>query len=335
MKSFLIILSAFVIIFITGTTLFKVMHWPGGGIMLMLSMLISCCVFFPLFFIHRIIQEKTGLNIIINILGLFIAEILFVGILFKIQHWPGASLLLIVGSVLLIFPTLVLYVIQQIKKRNQINEYWKWLFVGVFLSCFFITLGVGYTRNALISFIKSEKAILASNANIKIQNDNMILRINQNKVDFDANQMHKKLKEVYLKIEGIKVLLLKQHGEFPDAIENHEYIFAKDATDVSTWMLGMSFSEEGKKLHESLIELKFKFTKAFEKIKFNSEIVNQINTDENSYMSEDYFTTWHEAQFNGMPLVAVLNTLSSIQNEILNVENVYLNIKINQLISKN
>jgi hypothetical protein len=77
--------------------IFKIMHWPGAGILLTLGFVILSFFFLPsALFVMRKEARMKGRNVI-YILALISGIALFLGILFKIQHWPGAGILLLCG----------------------------------------------------------------------------------------------------------------------------------------------------------------------------------------------------------------------------------------------
>lgn len=90
-------------------TVFKIFHWPGSAITLLLGFFILCFVFFPsaLYLNYTSVKKGFGTNLAAFTGG----TILMIGVLFKVMHWPGTAMLLIVGfGVLLgIFVPLLLF----------------------------------------------------------------------------------------------------------------------------------------------------------------------------------------------------------------------------------
>lgn len=106
-------------------TLFKVMHWPGAGIMLLLGLAITGMLFMPTA-LYVNYKTKEGVRDKATIVAGFIGGmILTVFALFKIMHWPGASALLILGLGEIILVFIPLYYIKSY--RNPEN---KWFDVG-------------------------------------------------------------------------------------------------------------------------------------------------------------------------------------------------------------
>jgi len=74
--------------------LFKIMHWPGAGIMLMLGGFILAFVFMPSA-LTVLWKETHNTRRLFLYVTAFIAGMLFItGVVFKMQHWPGAGIIL-------------------------------------------------------------------------------------------------------------------------------------------------------------------------------------------------------------------------------------------------
>lgn len=90
------------ILLIVGT-LFKIEHWPGGSIALALGFTALCLVFLPssIYIMHR--ENKHRGTVLLYLTAFLGSASYFCGILFKVQHWPGANVLMTVGSLVLGF----------------------------------------------------------------------------------------------------------------------------------------------------------------------------------------------------------------------------------------
>jgi hypothetical protein len=89
-KTMIITGTASVAAFITGS-LFKVMHWPGAGILLVLGMGITSLFFLPLLFILKTRDKSSPREKLIIGIGSLIGILLCLATLFTVQHWPGGS----------------------------------------------------------------------------------------------------------------------------------------------------------------------------------------------------------------------------------------------------
>ena len=107
-KRLFLFISAFFagMLFIFGTLL-KIQHWPLAGTILSLSALFGILFFIPALLVGRIMDQENKKKWPVYILGAAGIICYVAGLLFKIQHWPLASLLMVSGLILLclvVFP---------------------------------------------------------------------------------------------------------------------------------------------------------------------------------------------------------------------------------------
>jgi len=107
-------------------SLFKIFHWPGASILLVLGFFVLCFLFLPTAAYVMYKETKSYKNLFVYILG-FIASLVFsLGVLFKVQHWPGASIMLtlsIVTGLVLFLPTLLFVKLRQTPSRSKTRVY--------------------------------------------------------------------------------------------------------------------------------------------------------------------------------------------------------------------
>jgi serine phosphatase RsbU (regulator of sigma subunit) len=101
--------------------IFKYLHFPGSGIMIVIGSFILAFSSGPLVFINKFEKWKYYARSSKNALFLSLSDMLgkaglITGLLFKIMHWPGASILLIVGGVLF----LISYFIWSIEFQKEV-----------------------------------------------------------------------------------------------------------------------------------------------------------------------------------------------------------------------
>ncbi|MCD4770413.1 MAG: hypothetical protein K8R35_09625 [Bacteroidales bacterium] len=104
MKQKIYIIGIILFILTIFGTLFKIMHYPGAGILMTLGFLGLIIIFFPIGLIHAFRSEKNKSLKPLYIVTYLTMFILFTSMLFKIMHWPLAGLLLLIA---LPFPFLV------------------------------------------------------------------------------------------------------------------------------------------------------------------------------------------------------------------------------------
>ena len=102
--------------------LFKLQHWAGAGIMMTLGALILAFVFMPSS-LGVLWKETRSTGKLFLFVSAFLAGMFFIiGILFKVQHWPGAGTLLILAlltGVLCLIPALIINRFRLPEKKNK------------------------------------------------------------------------------------------------------------------------------------------------------------------------------------------------------------------------
>jgi hypothetical protein len=131
-KRFFLYLFGFLSFFLLmAGILFKVQHWPGAGILLTIGIVAIVFLFLPTFLYVKIKDsEKKELNPIL-IVGVVAGMIHIIGLLFKIMHWPGASLLFFVGPMVFVIIFLPWYALKVYKDKEYVAFEFIFLLVGV------------------------------------------------------------------------------------------------------------------------------------------------------------------------------------------------------------
>jgi len=129
-----LIISGFVtgFLFIAGT-LFKLQHWPIAGILLLCSVISAVIFFLPALLSDRLREDGTNQKRRIYIIGTAGAIFYIMGMLFKIQHWPAASVLMVLGLIILGFIVLPMYTWQSWKDEKTISAKFIFIVIGSLL----------------------------------------------------------------------------------------------------------------------------------------------------------------------------------------------------------
>jgi hypothetical protein len=94
---------------VTGTimlgfaAIFKIMHWPLAGVLLSLGALVVSFLFLPSAFSVLWKETKNQKKLILFISAFFAGVAFILGMLFKIQHWPGAGYIITFSMIIGIF----------------------------------------------------------------------------------------------------------------------------------------------------------------------------------------------------------------------------------------
>jgi len=77
--------------------LLKINHWPGGGQLLILGVVTLVMVFLPLALSNHYRTEGERKNLLLYMVTWLTCFVVFGGMLFKMMHWPGAGIALLIA----------------------------------------------------------------------------------------------------------------------------------------------------------------------------------------------------------------------------------------------
>jgi hypothetical protein len=126
MKNTMKIFGLLSLVMITVGALFKIQHWPGAGVLLVFGFILLGFLFFPsaLWIMKK--ESKLKGSLFIYIMSIIGGIIFIFGILFKIQHYPFAGILLIIGfsSIgLILIPAILISKLRDENARNLRGAY--------------------------------------------------------------------------------------------------------------------------------------------------------------------------------------------------------------------
>ncbi|HUW93989.1 MAG TPA: hypothetical protein VMV74_12550 [Bacteroidales bacterium] len=103
-------------------SLFKIMHWPGAGALMTLGAISLAFVFIPSALVVLWKETRSGKRLFLYI-SAFLAGMLFiVGAAFKVQHWTGAGVVLLMATFcgnFLFIPSLLVIKLRDQEKRSK------------------------------------------------------------------------------------------------------------------------------------------------------------------------------------------------------------------------
>ncbi len=130
-RSLFLYVSAFIagMFFIIGVV-FKIQHWPASGLILSLAMASGALLFLPALLAAKLQDEENRSKKIIYILGALGMLSYIAGLLFKIQHWPFATLLQSAGLALIFFVVFPWYSRLTWKDDDHVSSEFIFMVVG-------------------------------------------------------------------------------------------------------------------------------------------------------------------------------------------------------------
>ncbi|MGB0851086.1 MAG: GldL-related protein [Bacteroidia bacterium] len=117
----------------------KYMRWPGADIILIMSMGLLALIYFPLGAYFLSYKKMKNSIVALSVISGLAISILVLGVLFKIQHYPGAHLMILVGLAIGIGSLGTTYFLSRKETQNLI-EYFKYLKQRLIV---FISIGCG------------------------------------------------------------------------------------------------------------------------------------------------------------------------------------------------
>jgi hypothetical protein len=117
---------------ITGTvllgfaSLFKIMHWPGAGIMMTIGAFTLAFMFMPSALGVLWKETHSARRLFLFISAFFAGMFFIMGILFKVQHWPGAGIIVSLAAlsgILLFIPSLLVNSLSDPEKKAKRPAY--------------------------------------------------------------------------------------------------------------------------------------------------------------------------------------------------------------------
>lgn len=249
-RAFIVVLtfiSGFV--FIAGT-LFKIQHWPYAGIFLFvgeMGIIVTILVAGIEYLINGKGKVPSKGLIITGMLGL---TIFLLGTLFKIQHLPGASAALTLGSIVLFTVCLPVYVIQALKANIKFDKAFIFsIYAITFILTFSFLLSINPKSGVLSSFADNDQKI----NQVSVYLDNLLNEATAEQSEMEA---------------------VDRANELLQTIDQIKYKLISSADDVSI--------EEGKIIEKDLHLLK---SKGFDLDVY--EVLNGENADGLGYQLYD------------------------------------------------
>jgi len=202
MKKVMFMSGAFSAFTVLIGSLFKIMHWPGAALLFVIAIALFSFIFLPILSVIRIKEQtKTKDKIVITAAAIF-GSAISLAILFKVMHWPFATILWTISLGILFFLFLPVYFFGGI--RNPATK------TNTIVSSILILIAGGLLF--LITNLRGSQAFdeAINNADQQIVEDYELL---SQKNPSDTVAIHptinEKATELCLVIEGLKQALAK------------------------------------------------------------------------------------------------------------------------------
>jgi hypothetical protein len=304
MKKFKEIFGLILALILSYSAIAKANHYPGGGFGLVVSLGI---LMFPYLVIVGIdLYRKYGTNLTFLILTGLSTIIYSVGFLFFILHWPGGFLFSFFGLVFLLLTLFISSIIELFKKEEKRNlSITIMTFMIISVSLIFVSSQRTVTKNVLTGYIQTNDKLLLIED--KLKNDNLQ---GYAEVGDTLMQFRKVNDDLISFIDDIKKeLIIKVNG----SSESFEIsaIKSKDNIDIPNQV--MFAEQKARYLRLSIDKYKSIAFSLLPSETFKSVTeVQVLNTQDPAPIDGDLIS-WESSQFENLPIVAVINNLTSIQ----------------------
>jgi len=311
-------------ILLTTGALFKIMHWPGGGILLMVSIAFFTLFFLPLALWNNYSKEKKNAYLYISILITLI--ICFGAALFKLMHWPGAGILITVGLIAPFIIFLPAYIYYYNKSANKdITRLIAILFLLVFVGLMDAFLSIVVSKNIINYTVLTNRATNQITNVLKGKNEKLYETVSSSQaISFDAQQVadfKNRTKELCNLIDEMRYSLVNAEGlknEFcisETGDINTPQLLGKDSNSLAPSAL---LKTDKASLLKNQIEEYKEHVKSLNLENFPFNLDEILNVDDTQY--EDYQESWESTHFDGPIMVWALQKLDMIKMNVKMVE---------------
>ena len=315
------------VIFLLGI-LFKVMHWPGAGIALSVGLFMLGIIFLPSLIFAKISDDKGEGKRAAYLVGLFAGLFYIAGFLFKIMHWPGAGLAILIGLILFAMIFIPLFVFAHYKNESHVSGHFIFVMIASMMAVLFLSfMALTVTKDALSAFAVVEEQMDDVLDDLEDKNSVIVREmINTSEGDGIVASVHQKTGEIESWIEDLKrELVIAIEPENTAAIAGGKVdcsiIIRKDATSIPAEIL----IAQGKasQLAEKIREYKGYLLSESDDTDLASRLDLLLDIS-GVRVAGDHEIPWENATFEHRTLVSNLNTLTTIQIELRLAEKEFL-----------
>jgi len=289
-------------------SMFKVFHWPGANVMLVLSILLFCFHFLPFALINNYQNQQEKKHMLLHVVTFVVFFISMMGVLFKIMHWPGASVFLFLGIPLPFVLFLPVYLYQTRKEKNNSSVNFLGIMFGLtFLAVFSVLLALNVSKDVLNRFVLNLNNYNDLTTSVNIQSK-------QNNLKEKSNNLDNYIED--LKCELLTLTnnnVCNQNGKVV-TLDPGTLINLDNTSIPKGVLLGDNESK--------LAELKKQINGFTTSVLASPEIKQQLKELTKSLfdLSDQNSVSWEQREFAGFQLVVVLDVLSQIQSNARLIE---------------
>lgn len=207
--------------------IFKTLHLPGAGIMIILGGFIFSFIFLPLLIALKFRDEESKTDKYVFSFGLLLAIILAVGLIIKLMHWPGATILMLTGTIGITFVYAPLYFFTRYRRADvRMNTIVNSVLMMACGGIFFALFNLGYSKNFTDYLVENHIYLHESSEKLFTSNERLYA---ENSSDSVAVTLHEATKQVNDAVEKLAAVILKDMNTKNISPEKKELISAVQA----------------------------------------------------------------------------------------------------------
>ncbi len=342
-KNLLLHLTALLggIIFMAGI-LFKIMHWPWAGFMIIIGTTVLLWIFLPILLYVQIKKAKSRQEKVLYVIGVFSLIIFEMATAFKIMHWPGAMVLMLFGSVMMFSVFLPIYTSRKFKETGRITGQFIFLIItSMFAILFTFLLAVNVSKDILGNFVRQDENTIKINKYLESRNEKAYAEYKSLsdsvhvKCDSSVAVLKTYTQELCVYIEDLKIQIIQLTDGTEKQIavqkaENPAMIQAKDNRDVVSYlMLGENNNGKASELKMKIEMYKSTVLKlAPTNPRIKTLIEKSLNTGD--VVDDDVKQNWESQIFFAKAMISIMPALSDIEMNLRQIELEALNSIVEQ-----
>ena len=203
--------------------IFKTFHWPGAGVLVVLSGALLSMVFLPLLITLKLKDEKNTIDKWVFTSGLIIGMGAALGILFKIMHWPYAGSLMRWSITFFVFLYVPLYYFTRIRRAElRLNTTVNTVLMMACGGLLYAMFNLNHNNFDHQEYQSMLDELSQETTRLREQNEQLLLANNSE----EAIAFHRQSEQLYSRLAVMKQVVLsgEQNNNISTALEQYNHM---------------------------------------------------------------------------------------------------------------
>jgi len=288
MKQKIYILGFITTMIIFAGAVLKINHWPGAAILLTIGLVTMVWVFLPLALMNNYKADSLKENLTLYIVTYITCFVVFTAMLFKIQHWPFAGILLTIALPLPYVVFLPVFLSVTSKKKN----------FNIYNVVFVLSLLALNSVFSVLLALDVPRSRVEDSYNLSRNYNNLEKALTQLPGYSPESSVDKKIDEVIKIVNDYQDIILKEEGTSREQWETNpgNLIRPEDPAIAGKNLKAAGESPDGLKLEaalKSMISL-MENTKGYEEIVKSAPVIfnfNSLGGKDSDYAYKNFINT--------------------------------------------